>query len=1016
MKCNWLLGLLFLGVFSAEAQHPVLPVEWKEGKFNYMELEKGDRIPDYSYCGYELSEKKIPLVPNKLFIRHTGGDATRLIQSAIDYVSEMRPDAEGFRGAVLLDKGTFEIAGELYIRTSGVILRGSGAGENGTTLLATGNARETVVSVLGKNDLQPMDTVRITDEYVPLNGGELTLSSVAGLKEGDRIQVRRIGAPQWIEKLGTGGDRPGNLDLHFDRTIKSIKGNQITLDIPLMSSIAQEDGGGEVIPYKWEKRIRQVGVEFLNIVSRYDESNPKDEEHAWWGISMQDVENGWVRQVHFKHLGGSAVILGDRASKITVEECIAREPVSEIGGGRRYVFYTLGQQTLFQNCYSEYGYHDFIVGRLAAGPNAFVGCRAEEPHSFSGALENWSVGTLFDIVYINGHELGIRNRENDGNQAGWTGANNLFWNCQASVLLNYLPPTAYNWAFGCWAQFKGEKVFHENSHISPRSFFYAQLSERMGRDMSIQGRIMPTGGESSSSPSIEVARKLTLEAYKPALTLYDWIRSAEVPEGALISQNIPDQSVLRRYSPEMAYPSFEMKNGWLVWNDAVLTGKTQSVRWWSGSDKPIGLKQAGAHITRYVPGRIGEGLTDDLDEMTDNMVKDGVAVTNFMYALWYDRRRDDHERFRRMDGEVWTPLYELPFARSGQGRAWDGLSKYDLTRFNNWYFRRLAEYAHLGSQKGLVLINQHYHQHNIIEAGAHYADFPWRPANNVNNTPFVEPVNYAGDKRIFYDAQFYDVTNPEYAALHKGYIRHQLDNFPEHTGVIHSTSDEYTGPFEFVKFWLETVGEWERETGKKALIALSTTKDVQDMVLADPALSPIVDVIDIRYWSEGEEGINAPAGGVHLAPRQHLRIKSGGKSGKVTERSVYNAVRRYRDANPEKAVLYNSVSYPQFAWSVFMAGGSLAGIPIMQESGFLQAVSEMNPSGESEDYFLLSSKKGGAVYYPLVNVVVSMPLVSGKKYCDVIRMNARTGKVTGRNRVRSSSEIQLKRGEVVWIR
>ena len=52
------------------------------------------------------------------------------------------------------------------------------------------------------------------------------------------------------------------------------------------------------------------------------------------------------------------------------------------------------------------------------------------------------------------------------------------------------------------------------------------------------------------------------------------------------------------------------------------------------------------------------------------------------YGLWYDRRRDDHERIRRMDGEVWPPFYELPFARSGKETAWDGLSKYDLTKYN----------------------------------------------------------------------------------------------------------------------------------------------------------------------------------------------------------------------------------------------------------------------------------------------------------------------------------------------
>ena len=44
---------------------------------------------------------------------------------------------------------------------------------------------------------------------------------------------------------------------------------------------------------------------------------------------------------------------------------------------RRTTFYTLGQQTLFQRCYSEQGIHDFAAGYGAAGPNAFVQCEAK---------------------------------------------------------------------------------------------------------------------------------------------------------------------------------------------------------------------------------------------------------------------------------------------------------------------------------------------------------------------------------------------------------------------------------------------------------------------------------------------------------------------------------------------------------------------------------------------------------------------------------------------------------------
>ena len=209
-----------------------------------------------------------------------------------------------------------------------------------------------------------------------------------------------------------------------------------------------------------------------------------------------------------------------------------------------------------------------------------------------------------------------------------------------------------------------------------------------------------------------------------------------------------------------------------------------------------------------------------------------------------------------MTGDVIPPFFEQPFARSGQGTGWDGLSKYDLTKFNPWYWSRLKTFADLADERGLVLFNQNYFQHNIIEAGAHWVDCPWRTANNINGTGFPEPPPFAGDKRIFMAEQFYDETNPVRRALHEKFIRQNLDNFANNANVIQFTSAEFTGPLHFMQFWLDTVAAWERDhassrrresaqissppdemrgltsTATKPIIALSCTKDVQDAILA----------------------------------------------------------------------------------------------------------------------------------------------------------------------------------------
>jgi hypothetical protein len=327
--------------------------------------------------------------------------------------------------------------------------------------------------------------------------------------------------------------------------------------------------------------------------------------------------------------------------------------------------------------------------------------------------------------------------------------------------------------------------------------------------------------------------------------------------------------------------------------------------------------------------------------MTQELKDDRFAVLDHNYGLWYERRRDDHERVRRMDGEVWAPFYEQPFARSGEGTAWDGLSKYDLTKYNTWYWQRLKDFADLGERVGLVLYHQQYFQHNILEAGAHWSDSPWRPANNINQTGFPEPPPYAGDKRIFLAEQFYDIAHPERRKLHQAYIRKGLENFAQNTNVVHFTSAEYTGPLSFMEFWVDEVAVWESESGENALLGLSATKDVQDAILQDATRSASVEVIDIRYWHYGQSGdLYAPKGGENLAPRQHARQL---KSEKETADQAYRAVREYRQKYPEKAVVYNTLKAADFGWAILFAGGSLPPIPNVQESGFERSLQVMKP-------------------------------------------------------------------------
>ncbi len=959
------LLLLPAWVQAAKPDQPVKALQIKDRQLTYTFSERGDRVLDYSCCGYRASDEPLPVVAPVWHFACREGDNSAAIQEALDRLAALPPDARGFRGALLLGEGRFELHHPLRISASGVVLRGMGPEKS--VLVKMGVDRGPCVRIEGAADRKEGGAVALTSAYVPLNGLEMEAAGHR-LQAGDRLLIRRASTAEWIESLGCtvfGGDisalgwKAGDIDLCWDREVVAVDGDRFTIDAPLSMALDPAEGAVTVAPYVWPGRICGSGVEYLAIESDFDRTMPTDEDHCWTGISIDRARDCWVRRVDFRHLAGSAVVMQPESSRITVEDCISRAPVSELGGMRRMTFLTYGQQNLVQRCYSEEGINDFAAGFCAAGPNAFVQCDTYDSKGVSGSVDSWACGLLFDGVNIDGSDLFLGYYGMLKNGAGWSTGNSFCWQCTASAIVCAKPSDATtNRAYGCWAQFEGDGEWSEaNNHIHPRSLFYAQLAERIGADRvpDSQSRVLPRNTSATSSPTVDEAMRLAREAFEPRLTLERWIE--EAPREEALFADAPIWKTPAWKEAVQRRREFSVRNGQLLADGEVIAGGRYECPWWNGKLRTNYLAKARPAVGRFVPGREGLGLTDCLDSVVAYMQRNRIAAYDHNYGLWYDRRRDDHERVRRRDGDVWGPFYEQPFARSGEGRAWDGLSRYDLTKPNRWYYWRLREFADRAAREGLLLYNEHFFQHNILEAGAHWVDSPWRTVNNINATDFPEPVPFAGDKRIFMAEHFYDVGHPVRRALYRGYIRQQLEAFADCPNVVHYLSHEYTGPLAFVQFWLDVIAEWEAETGRQVLVALAATKDVQDAVLADPVRSRTVDIIDIRYWHYKTDGLYAPEGGKNLAPRQHARKM---KVGKVTFDEAYRAVAEYRSQYPDKAVTYYAQNYPDQAWAVFFAGGSCASLPV-SDPAFLRDAATRHSVTDGTAGCLISLTEAGAI-------------------------------------------------------
>jgi hypothetical protein len=819
---------------------------------------------DFSFAGYEAG-RPVPFVKAVLLVNPSGGDDTALLQGALDRVASMPVGADGFRGAVLLSSGRFRVKGQLHMRVSGVVLRGAGSGANGTIVVAEGIGRRTLIEV-GAEKIAALDSAIAVQEDVPAGGRILPLASTGELVVGDRIVVRRPSTPEWIGAIGMTNLpgtfanqrldwKPDSHDLVWDRTIAAVnaQAHQVELDAPITTALELKYGGGTVARVKENATPERIGIEGMVLESSYDGTRPKDEEHSWIAILLDNVQDAWVRDVTARHFVSSAVRVNLRGRRITVEECRSEAPISEEGGYRRQSFLVYGQQVLVHRCHSEAGMNDFASGMLAGGPNVFLDCDATGSLGASGSFEGWSSGVLYEQVHVPASRIQLLLDFARAQGGGWTAANSLIWNSTAISVDALGPPGAPNFVVN-----------------SAEPLYERQLAAR-------------TGGHIASTTAGHVEVGQGLPEFRPS----DLKASAKT---------------------EPLFRAVQIINGRFVVDGKIVWGSSQTEAWWRGDTSPYtAALSTGSSVTRFMPGVTAPGETEDLKEMVARLQSKNTISIQVNPGLWYEHRRDAHTVERRADGDVWAPFYEAPWARSGKGLAWDGLSRFDVSHYNPWYFERQREFALDASESGLVVFYDLYNTHNVLEIGPHWIDYAWRPANNINDTGLPEPPPLKPHGRNDVGNEFYSTTYVPLLELHRAYILHTLDELGDMPNVIFGIAYQYAGPLSFEQFFQDTVREWEQKHGKHVRIALTTSKQTTDAILADPVRSKQIAVVDMRYWEYRPDGtLFAPRAGENHAFRELIAAAFPGYTDTpppTTPQQVYREVREYRDRYPDIALM-----------------------------------------------------------------------------------------------------------------
>lgn len=470
-----------------------------DGSLKYLPDAKGNTIPDFSHVGYHQGDKAIPAIAVvKTISANEGGDSQQLLQNAIDEVAQMPLNKDGFRGAILLKKGTYKIAGTIRINKSGIVLRGEG--ENATKLIATGKGQRSLIVFGGEGALREIKgtRVQVKDPFVPVGTFSLTLANTTQFKVGDDIVVYRPGTDQWIKDLkmdqieardGTKQWQAKEYNLEFERRIVKIEGNKIFLDNPMVMEMETKYGGAEVYKASFEGRINEVGIENMYIESEY--ATDTDEDHGWVAVEFSKVKDGWAKNITTKYFGYAAVSINATSKQITVRDSKCLDAKSVITGGRRYSFNNDGQLNLFINLESTDARHDYVTGSKTLGPNVFTNCKAVRTHADIGPHHRWAAGTLYDNIQTDG-EINVQDRGNWGSGHGWAGVTQVLWNCKVKRAAVQSPwANGQNYSFGTQGgkydgRFKGrpDGVWENQNQtgVKPASLYQAQLQDRQKRN------------------------------------------------------------------------------------------------------------------------------------------------------------------------------------------------------------------------------------------------------------------------------------------------------------------------------------------------------------------------------------------------------------------------------------------------------------------------------------------------------------------------------------------------------
>ena len=335
---------------------------------------KQNRLPDFSYAGYNHGIGDIPEAKGKLI------DVTKYGVTADDAIDDSKALQEALtaahetRGPVILElpKGKIIVSEILKIKRSNIVLRGAGSGDEGTNLhfprplqmIDKSDSLDEIREYLEKYDKRQREKDRNIDElfseyswsggfiwvqkdgtraaaYLESKDPEIIIladanSGEAGQKtvsvnNADKLNVGDVVELQWLNRKGENG--PLLKEMYGDTNLKigshhwtfaerplvrqktkivSMNGNAVTISDPLLHNISKD------IPAQFSQwdHLENVGIEDIHITFPQSPYFGHHLERGYNGIYLTSVFNGYIRDVTFTN--ADTGVLSYNSANVTI--------------------------------------------------------------------------------------------------------------------------------------------------------------------------------------------------------------------------------------------------------------------------------------------------------------------------------------------------------------------------------------------------------------------------------------------------------------------------------------------------------------------------------------------------------------------------------------------------------------------------------------------------------------------------------------------------------------------------